>query len=68
MNNRFSKGTRVVVRAATLLVGTIKTVEARYGKPRYLVDTKPRGGPIYCEEWELELATALDDLASAVVL
>jgi hypothetical protein len=66
--DRFSKGDRVLVRACGHLVGTVKKLETIWGKPRYLIDVQPRGGPIYCEEWELEAATALDELASQLDL
>lgn len=59
----FKDGDRVVVRAGTLLLGTIVGGRIRpYNKPVRIIDIGGRGGPLECEDWELTPATALDEL------
>lgn len=67
---KFKKGDRVIVRAASHLVGTVECTYPDYWgkKGQYLVDIGPRGGPLVCEGWELEPATALDDLVNELDL
>ena len=59
----FKEGDRVVVKAASMLVGTIIGWRNRpWNRTVWVVDIEPRGGPCECEDWELTPATALDEI------